>query len=153
MARAYWKNLPRLKRKLELLRIKTADAVRPAMEQAASDLVEMMKRLAPHKSNALRDSIGWTWGEAPEGSIRVAVGEVGFMRITIYAGNAEAFYARWVEFGTAPHIQGGMFKGAQSPGTRAQPFFYPSYRASRKNMKKLVKNAVNKAVKEVAGIT
>lgn len=153
MAKVYLKNLPRLKRKLELLRIKTADAVRPAMEEAAQELVDMMKRVVPHKHNTLRDSIGWTWGEAPGGSIRVAAGEVGFMRITIYAGSVAAYYARWVEFGTAPHTQGGMFKGTQSPGTRAEPFFFPSYRAQRKGMKKKVRDAVNKAVKEVAALT
>lgn len=153
MARVYLKNLPRLKRKLELLRIETAKAVRPAMEEAAEELVQMMKRQVAHHTFALRDSIGWTWGEAPGGSIRLAVGEIGFMRITIYAGNEIAYYARWVEFGTAPHPQGGMFKGSQSPGTRAQPFFFPSYRASRKAMKKTVRDAVKKAVREIAGRT
>jgi len=82
------------------------------------------------------------------------------MRITIFAGDDKAFYARWAEFGTAPH---SLAKGAdrssrrrrnlpgrQHPGARAHPFFYPAYRANRKKLKSRVSRAITKAAKKVA---
>lgn len=39
----------------------------------------------------------------------------------------QAFYARFVEFGTAPRINGGKFAGTQHPGTAPQPFMRPAW--------------------------
>lgn len=39
----------------------------------------------------------------------------------------EAFYARFVEFGTAPHINGGRFAGTMNPGTPPRPFLRPAW--------------------------
>lgn len=39
----------------------------------------------------------------------------------------QAFYARFVEFGTAPRINGGRFAGTQHPGTAPQPFMRPAW--------------------------
>ena len=82
------------------------------------------------------------------------------LRISIYAGDDKAFYARWIEFGTKPHnvAKGGGNKGHRGeahlhPGTRAYPFFFPSYRANQKKMKSRVNRAINKAAKQVAGVT
>lgn len=74
----------------------------------------------------------------------------GTMTITIYAGDEKAFYARWVEFGTAAHENGGRFQGTDHPGTVAQPFFFPAYRAHKKTviagMRKAIRSAVKQAV-------
>src|SRR5690606_25076602 len=104
------------------------------------------KSLVPVDSGALRDSIGWTWGDAPKGSItlgRVKATKEGDEVITIYAGtrnknlgDKDAFYVRFVEFGTqnmAPH-----------------PFFYPSYRALRRRVKSRVTREMKKAIREGA---
>lgn len=158
MARVYLKGLPQLKAKLVKLQNETATRVRPAMEAAATEITEMMKRLVPSEHGALRQSIGWTWGDAPTGSISVSHTIAG-NRITISAGSAEAFYARWVEFGTAPHslAKGARRKagklqdvGPHHPGATAQPFFYPSYRALRKHAKLTIAKAIRQAVKEIA---
>lgn len=146
MARVYLKGLPQLKAKLIRLKEQTASRVRPAMEQAAQRVVEMMKRQVPVDHGDLRDSIGWSWGNAPKGSIKAA----SVNGITIFAGNEKAFYARFVEFGTAPHIQGGTVPGSQSPGTVAQPFFFPSWRASKKAIKAALRKAIREAVRSVA---
>ena len=39
------------------------------------------------------------------------------------------FYSHLVEFGTAPHINGGIFAGSKHPGTRPQPFMRPAWDA------------------------
>lgn len=126
--------------------------IRKAMEQSADEIVALAKTLVPADSGALRDSIGWTWGDAPRGAM--TLGKVksasGADRITIYAGDNDAFYARWVEFGTAAHKAGGKFEGSTIPAIPAQPFFYVSYRASRRRAKSRVTRAINKAAKAVA---
>lgn len=150
MARVYLKGLPTLKAKLIALKEKTQEAVKPAMEQAAQSVVEMMKRQVPFDKGDLVRSIGWTWGDKPKGSIGVASAKFGVLRLTIFAGNATAYYARFVEFGTAAHPQGGSHPGTQHPGTKAQPFFYPSYRANRKAIKAAIAKAIRLAIKEAA---
>ncbi|KAB2729396.1 HK97 gp10 family phage protein [Brucella intermedia] len=57
-------------------------------------------------------------------------------------------YALGVEFGTAPHIAGGVFEGAQHPGTSGQPFFWPSYRMLRKRMSSRRSRAMNSAIRD-----
>jgi HK97 gp10 family phage protein len=141
--------LPELKRKLERLKETTAPQVALAMEGAADVIVSSMRRLVPVDQGDLKDSIGWTWGEAPKGSIKVAQSKSGRLILTIYAGDEKAFYARWIEFGTAPHAQGGSHPGTQHPGTPPQPFFYPSYRANKKRVKKEISAAIRNAVKAV----
>jgi HK97 gp10 family phage protein len=115
-------------------------AARAALEESAIEVVATMKRFAPVAAvdgGTLRDSIGWTWGKPPKGSFKV--GEVradpNGTAISIYAGNKDAFYARWQEFGTSkapPH-----------------PFFYPSWRLHRKKVKGRLTRAVNKAIREM----
>lgn len=123
-----------------------AQRVTDAMERAAEQIVSDMKRVAPvlsepdpkRRPGALRDSIGWTWGAAPKGSFTIASasggGEYQTLRITIYAGNAEAFYARFVEFGTRK--------------MRARPFFFGVYRTNKKRIRANIQRALNKAIKD-----
>lgn len=145
-------NLKRLQKKLNRLPQVVKARIRAAMEQGAEEIVALAKSLVPTDTGALRDSIGWTWGRAPKGAITLGKIEAtgGDLTITIYAGNSEAFWARWVEFGTASHTAGGKFEGATIPAVPASPFFYVSYRANRKRVKSRVTRAINKAAKEVA---
>lgn len=148
--------LKRLQKKLDKLPAAVKQRIREAMEQGANEIVNMAKSLVPVGNypggGALRDSIGWTYGRAPKGAM--TIGKVqsvgGDLTITIYAGNSEAFYARWIEFGTSPHRNRGLFAGSQHPGTAAQPFFYVSFRANRRRVKGRVSRAITKAAKEVA---
>lgn len=149
MARVYLKGLPQLKAKLIKLKQETMHSVRPSMEAAAQEIVDMMKRLVPVQHGDLQDSIGWTWGEAPKRSISMTHGIAG-NKITIFAGNEVAYYARWVEFGTAPHINEGRFQGTENPGTRPRPFFYPAYRALRKKSKLTIQKAIREGVRKIA---
>ncbi|WP_275790555.1 HK97 gp10 family phage protein [Pararhizobium gei] len=146
-------NLARLDRKLKRLPEAAKQRIRPAMERAAAEIVAMMKSLVRVDDGDLKDSIGWTWGKAPRGSMVIATVRAslgGDMTLTIYAGNSDAYYARWVEFGTKPHINQGLFPGTKHPGTEAKPFFYVSYRANRKGAKAQIRQAVRQSARQVA---
>lgn len=156
--------LDKLNRKLARLPIVAQQRIREAMESYATEIVASMKTLVSVDSGDLRDSIAWTWGKAPKGALALAsVKQTGTENtLTIYAGNSEAYYARWVEFGTAPHnvARGGGTKlgklkayfdgGIQHPGTSPQPFFFVTWRANKRRVKGGITRAINKAAKEVA---
>lgn len=146
------KGLKSLQSKLDRLPIAVKQRIREAMEKGAGEIVVMARSLVPKDSGALLKSIGWTWGRAPKGAMAIASVETidGDLMITIYAGNNEAFYARWVEFGTSAHLAGGMFAGATIPAIPASPFFYVSFRANRRRVKGRITRAITKAAKDVA---
>lgn len=144
-----------LKRKMRQMPERARLEIAKAMEQSADEMVRLAKSLAPYKHGDLQQSIGWNWGGAPAGSmtlgtVRAEGRGAGNLAITIYAGDDRAFYARWIEFGTSPHVQGGIFAGTQHPGTPARPFFYPAYRALRKRMKSRTSRAIRNAARAVA---
>ena len=149
--------LDRLNKKLALLPIAAQRKIRDAMEDGAREIVAMMKSLVSVDSGDLKNSIDWTWGSAPKGSLTIGTVRGRGMSstgsentITIYAGDAEAFYARFVEYGTAAHTAGGMFAGTTIHAIAASPFFFVSYRANRKRVKSRITRAVNKSAREVA---
>jgi len=130
----------KLKRQLAGFPAAAREEISRAMETSAQEIVDLAKRLVPVDQGDLRASIGWTWGAAPKGSVSLAtVGSSDNLRITVYAGNEKAFYARWVEFGTQQN--------------RARPFFYVSYRAIRKRVRSRVTRAIRTAAKKAAGKT
>lgn len=142
---------PRLQARLAKVPDIARDAAAKAMEEGAELIVQEMKKAAPvlkdttnkrRRPGALRDSINWTWGDVPAGSFTIAdirsgknAGEqYATLRIKIYAGSREAFYARWQEFGTK-----------EQP---AQPFFFPIWKAHRAKFRGRIRKAVKAAIKE-----
>lgn len=136
-----------LQRKLDRLPQVAKDRIKATMAAEADRIVAFMKRHAPvlkesdprRRAGTLRDSIGWTWGRPPQGSGIVAVvkSKIGDdLTVTFYAGGGEAFYARFVEFGTQK--------------MSAQPFFYVSWRANRREARREIRKAVRQAAREVA---
>ncbi|MDO5658291.1 MAG: HK97 gp10 family phage protein [Paracoccus sp. (in: a-proteobacteria)] len=134
-----------LKRKLAQIQRKITAALTARMEKYAAELVAEMKALVPVESGALRDSIGWTWGDKPKGSMGIVTVKgrdtEGFF-ITIYAGtrdkslgDRDAFYARMQEFGTKNH--------------KANPFFYPVWRSNRRRIRSGLTREIKKAVKSI----
>lgn len=151
MANVTIKGVKSLARKLRDMPGPVREASRKALADGAEQITEMMRSLVPVDSGDLKNSIGWTWGKAPKGAFAIATAkDISGNILTIFAGNAKAFYARWVEFGTRPHQQGGIRKGTHHPGTTAQPYFFPSYRANKRNVKNSVNRAIRKAIKQVA---
>ncbi|EJW12736.1 phage protein, HK97, GP10 [Rhodovulum sp. PH10] len=130
-------------------------AMRPVLEEAAREVTSMQRRLVPVRSGALLRSIGYTFGRyrAENANVRgVSAGGDADpnLSVTLHAGDAEAYYAAFVEFGTSAHTAGGKFKGAHHPGSMARPFFYPVFRALRRRIKARITRAMRKAAREAA---
>ncbi|WP_244490210.1 HK97 gp10 family phage protein [Rhizobium sp. Root483D2] len=145
--------MARLHQKLKRLPQVAKQHIRGEMEKVADNIVAMMKALVAVDDGELRDSIGWTWGKAPKGSMvisRVKASLGGELTLTIYAGNSEVYWARWIEYGTASHPNKGKFTGTKNPGTSAQPFFYVSWRANKKSAVRAIRKASRDAAKKVA---
>lgn len=76
------------------------------------------------------------------------------------AGVFAEFIWRFLEWGTAPHNVakgGGTLKGKRQaaageghmhPGSRAQPHIFPTYRAMKPKIRKLILAAVNKGIRD-----
>ena len=135
--------LDRLRRKLRQMPEVVKEQIRQEMEKSADEIVRMAQGLVPVDSGALRDSINWTWGDPPKGSMVLAAAKEGDLRITIYAGTrdkklgkGDAFYVRFVEFVTQKMA--------------ARPFFFPAYRANKKRAAGRIRRTISKAVKQVS---
>lgn len=165
--------LGKLNNKLRRLPDAPKKEIRDAMARQADRITAMMRNLVPEDTGALKESIGWTFGKVPRGKLTigklVSANIGGDLTITIYAGDDDpngAFYARWVEFGTEAGVRGqrvgarstdvrqakgkGRLSYRTHPGTPAQPFFFPAYRASRKSTRRAITTAVRKAARKVA---
>ena len=116
------------------------------LEKEAKKLVAEMNSLKPLKEI----EIGWTWGDAPKGSLKIGTvknREVGKVAITIYAAGAQGsgFSANWFEFGTSPRFHKS---GKPTGQILASPFFWPVYRANKKRVRSSLTRAVNRAMKK-----
>lgn len=125
-----------LNRKLARLPQAAKDEIRKALVASAREIADLAESLVPKDSGLLAGSIGWTWGDAPKGSISLGQVRGGDLTITVYAGDDQAFYSRFVEHGTV-----------NRPAT---PFFFPAYRAVRKRARSRISRATTKAAKRVA---
>ena len=144
-----------LRRALTNIAELTQKEVAAGMDAAADDMILTMKAICPVEHDARH---GRTPGTLRE-SIRREDGTTkdGRPSVRVVAGNKKAFYARWVEFGTAEHAPGsyrdakGKKRNAGTRGhasTRAHPFFWPVYRAKKATVKKAVRAAIKQAVKD-----
>lgn len=138
-------SLKRLQARMNAIPKKVRAAVKPAIEKSAQEIVSKAKALAPVDSGALRNSIDYAFGDGPAtratGAFRITTKAVDpELRVTVYAGDDDAYYARWVEFGTQAH--GGH------PGAVAQPFFFPAWRLGAKLATARIRRAISKAVRE-----
>lgn len=114
---------------------KALKAARTALETSANEIVAEMKRRAPVDTGDLQMSISWTWGDAPKGAMTIGKSRKTSdgLRITIYAGGGDEFYAWFVEFGTQNALP--------------KQFFFPTWRQYRRKAKGRVTRAIRKAVK------
>lgn len=138
--------LAQLKRKLTAtIPAKVETATRKAMEKGADELVGMMKRLVPVEDGDLRDSIGWTWGNAPKGSVVMAesAADSRGLKITVYAGNERTM----VENSRGVRFQIARLQEHGTQAMEANPFFFPSWRALRKRIQSRIKREMKKAIK------
>lgn len=105
--------------------------LRKALAEGGDEMVDKAQRLAPNDTGELDLSIEWYWSKKTQGT------DAKSPAIVISAGSTDtsndAFYARWVEFGTV--------------NTPRQPFFFPSYRLLRRKIRGRMSRAMTKAIK------
>jgi HK97 gp10 family phage protein len=148
--------LDRLQRKMQKLAAIQGPVrrnVRASLEQTGGVVSGQMRAVAPNQTGALRASIRVIFGAYKQDNANVrGVGGGGAgdpdLTMRVVAGDARAWYARLVEFGTAPHINGGRFAGTQHPGATARPFFFPVWRANKRAAKARMSRAVRKGIQE-----
>ena len=146
-----FKNRDRLRRKLKVLPVEVRKAVRMQLRANGQELADMQRRLVPVDEMHLKNSIKT---QDVSTSTRIAV------RNSV--GGRKAPYARWVEFGTAsraaeparPNKSIRRRKVMLAPkaahhGMAARPFFWPSYRALKKRMKRRTSTAAKKAIRSI----
>lgn len=140
-------------RKMRAVTYAAKASARDAVIQGAYEIADVQERLAPKDDGDLADSIHVTLpcGTTPPYSQPGGSRQAGPEQAIITAGNAKVRYAHLVEFGTAKHVNGGLFEGTQHPGTTAQPFFWPGYRSVRGRVRSRITRSISKAIKQAAG--
>jgi HK97 gp10 family phage protein len=162
------KGLDRLKRQLRALYPQQIEASAEALDEGATEMADAIRRAAPKRHGALQKSVGQALtGQVPAGAKLAAQDATAGQALkasarlsrTVYAGDDEAYYARWVEFGTAERGPGvyrdkkGKRRNAGAEGhhaTPAEPFFFPTVRALKRRVKSRMTRAGSKAAKAAA---
>lgn len=129
----------------------TRAEIKKVIVSGAELIKESQQRLVPWRTGALHDSIIVTPGnQDPPRYATLRSRKTQFpdpeLSAIITAGNSGVRYAHLVEFGSSAHTNEGRFPGTQNPGAPPRPYFYPGFRARRKE----VQNKINKAAR--AGI-
>ncbi len=139
----------RMRKVLKAIPIEMRKRLREAILAGAEDMANTMRTLAPVHTGKLRDEINVSAGdERPDlyDKLRGQRTERDPELAAII--HVDDWKAAWVEFGTAPHINKGEFAGTQNPGTPAQPFFFPGYRARKKQVQARINKAARQAIKD-----
>ena len=153
MAVARWRGVQSFKSRLKRIPPLVREEARDALRRNAIELQTAIKTAAPRDSGDLAESIAWQWSDgtrikySQRGKSKSVPARGNVIAVRVSAGNARVRYAHLVEFGAAPHVAGGKFKGAQHPGAPAQPFFYPTYRARKRRVKNNMRRVLRAAVK------
>lgn len=179
--------LDKLKARINAMPGEVRKEISAAIEKSATELVAQMKRFVPVDKGDLRDSIRWDWvgGGADFGAEGLKMGRAAQLATkgnanlaaVVTAGNDKVYYARFVEFGTAPGKKGsrriyqagtggsglslsstesgGRIRSRKAyrthPGNKAQPYFFTAYRLLKKRMQSRISRAMNKAIKKAFG--
>lgn len=111
------------------------NVLRRSMRKAAEPMAEMARELAPVRTGKLRESI--KFGSLLNGSQRKLQRKLTLEERTAielflgpsYVKGSGGRVGHLVEFGTKPHLNGGLFPGTMHPGTAPQPFMRPAFDA------------------------
>jgi HK97 gp10 family phage protein len=131
--------------KMRALPVEVQAAVRSEMERIAEEMVIAMRAACPKDSGELATSIGWTWGQAPSGSLTVTTFGTDDFSLTIFAGSSatEVTNSRGARFQKAKLLEFGTKEMA------AQPYFFPVIRAYKRSVTRRINAAGRKAAKAV----
>lgn len=136
----------RLMRRLRLFVNDLDDELRKAKLEAMKEVAAKIASRAPERTGEYRESIeAGLVRDNPQAQTRP-----GYRKskdpdeVAVYG----EYIWRFLEYGTAEHIAGGIFEGALIPATKPQPHVMPTWRANRDAAKKKVRKVVNKLVRE-----
>lgn len=117
-------NIDRFRRRIAAVPVQARKRIREALVRGAKEINGAQRALAARsrRSGELIAGIGYRDGEHD-------------LQLEIFS---EAFYSRYVEFGTSQ--------------AQAQPFFFAGYRLMRKKAKDRVRRATKTAAKEAARV-
>jgi len=139
-----------LNRRLRTLAPEAEKQAEVAKLAVARDLANAIRSRAPRGSSTTdkyADSIAG--GYLRDNPAAKKLTGIGASKDLDAAGLFAQYIWRFLEFGTAPHVNGGKFAGSKHPGTAAQPHIFPTWRAMRRKAKRKIATAVNKAVRKV----
>lgn len=148
--------------------------VRNTLKKAGEPVATAMKAKAPVDEGDLRDSIivgtkikGEVGKAAYSKAMRQGFDKAAAVRsmrdarraakgtmppVIMYVGPGEkAFHAHLVEFGTAPHANGGMFAGTMHPGTAAKPFARPAWDEKKDEALSIISDELRAQIAKAVG--
>lgn len=136
------------------------NVTRAALRKAAAPMAAKAKELAPDRSGKLQNSIKiGTKLHGRQQKLRRALTADERAAVELFIGPSYlksdgGRHGHLVEFGTAPHKNGGKFKGTMHPGTAPQPFMRPAWEAEKgptlERIKPLLYKAIARAAKREA---
>jgi HK97 gp10 family phage protein len=140
----------KLQQKLEQMPASVREAMSNAIADGMEDLNDYQRRLARRvwRTGELESSIGWGWVTPGQDGLEglkkfraVNLAQKGAFQLAAkaYAGRVdgkEAYYAKFVEFGT-------RYKPAR-------PFFFPAYRLKKRDIKRNIATASRRAIRAIA---
>lgn len=138
-----------LKRRLAKLVPDIEQETATAQLEAAKTLAADIRAHAPVDTGDYRDSIEGARFADREGDALVKFKNGA--RDPNATGVFASYIWRFLEFGTSDFINKGRFAGSANPGIAPQPHIFPTFRASRKKIKRHVAKAINRAVRRAKG--
>ena len=156
--RAHWKGRERFEYLMANIEGAMLEEISAALAQAGEEVAEAVRRAVPVRSGKLRRSIRSYTGIDDPGRMNANVRGVDSggnmsatarrmskagLLVTVAAGDADAWYARLVEFG----VKGTA--GKPRGPNKGQPYFFPTVRAQKRAATRRVAAAVGRAVKRV----
>lgn len=149
-----------LMRKFDRLIPEAKEMVAEAKLEVAKEAANLISAEAPHKTGDYMYRIrGGFQKDNPGISVFGGRKSKDPDAVGVYA----PFIWRFIEFGTAPHlikqkrpggllnINGRLIKSVQHPGARAQPHVFPTWKEYKPKGMKLIRKALNDAVKRSLG--
>jgi hypothetical protein len=122
--------------------------IEKATEANAKEFAALARKWAPAREGGNQD--------LKKSTKAVPMRDGAAIRWRVVSGDEVAFYARMVEFGTAPGKRGDRTTNASGrrrkvlrthPGTAAQPYFFPAYRALRSRLKRRLSRGLSRGKK------
>lgn len=133
---------------------------RAALRKAAEPMRDKAKELAPVRTGKLRDSIiigSKLNGRQMRSLKKLSKDQRAAVELFIgpsYLKGDAGRHGHLVEFGTAPHVLGGVFAGSMHPGSAPRPFMRPAWDTEKgptvDRLREILWDRIDKAARRAA---